>query len=340
MKRHWQRILTKMRPVDWLVLGALAVFGLVQTARYVAAATDKVPGSLVYQGRLTNGSGAALTVGNYDIKFEYFDAAQSGNLKCDWTSTNIAVAAGGHFRAEIGGANGSGSCTDIQSVIKDNGTLYLSISIKPSGGGSFETLAPRVKVGAVARAHHAQYAVSSNNGVAHGTIVAYGATTAPEGWLLCDGSAVSRATYATLFSAIGTSFGAGDGTSTFNLPDFRGRFLRGWANGQSIDPDRAGRTANNNGNSGDKIGSLQSTAIWGHNHVESGNGHRHGLSRGGNCGSGCVDGTIFQVGTTHTEYTTYSSIVLADPSATTFGTPVSSSESRPPNVNVNYVIKY
>ena len=52
-------------------------------------------------------------------------------------------------------------------------------------------------------------------------------STAPAGWLLCDGSAVSRTTYSTLFAAIGTIFGSGNGSSTFNLPDMRGRFALG-----------------------------------------------------------------------------------------------------------------
>lgn len=56
-----------------------------------------------------------------------------------------------------------------------------------------------------------------------GSIVPYGTTTAPTNWLVCDGSAVSRTTYANLFAVIGTSFGSGDGSTTFNLPDLRGR---------------------------------------------------------------------------------------------------------------------
>lgn len=54
-----------------------------------------------------------------------------------------------------------------------------------------------------------------------GSIQAYGGTTAPSGWLLCQGQAVSRTTYAELFKAIGTAFGAGDGSTTFNVPDLR-----------------------------------------------------------------------------------------------------------------------
>ncbi len=56
-----------------------------------------------------------------------------------------------------------------------------------------------------------------------GMVAPYAGSSAPSGWLLCDGSAVSRATYATLFGIISTSYGIGDGTTTFNLPDFRGR---------------------------------------------------------------------------------------------------------------------
>lgn len=63
-----------------------------------------------------------------------------------------------------------------------------------------------------------------------GYILPWPGTTAPEHTLICDGSAISRVTYAALFAVIGTTYGAGDGSTTFALPDFRGYFLRG-ANG-------------------------------------------------------------------------------------------------------------
>jgi len=56
-----------------------------------------------------------------------------------------------------------------------------------------------------------------------GTVVDFAGSSAPTGWLLCDGSAVSRTTYANLFSVIGTTYGAGDGSTTFNLPDCTGK---------------------------------------------------------------------------------------------------------------------
>ena len=62
-----------------------------------------------------------------------------------------------------------------------------------------------------------------------GVIFYFANTTVPTGWLSCDGSAISRTTYATLFAAIGTLYGTGNGTTTFNLPDLRGQFIRGWS---------------------------------------------------------------------------------------------------------------
>ncbi|PTW53570.1 microcystin-dependent protein [Breoghania corrubedonensis] len=75
-------------------------------------------------------------------------------------------------------------------------------------------------------------------GVAVGSIMAFGASEPPAGWLECNGAAVSRKTYAALFAAIGTVFGGGDAASTFNLPDLRGEFVRGWDHGRAVDADR------------------------------------------------------------------------------------------------------
>ena len=62
-----------------------------------------------------------------------------------------------------------------------------------------------------------------------GAILAYGAVTAPSGYVLCDGSAIDRTVYAALFAVLGTTYGAGDGSSTFNVPDMRQRFVLGKA---------------------------------------------------------------------------------------------------------------
>ena len=75
--------------------------------------------------------------------------------------------------------------------------------------------------------------------VPSGTVMYFAGRTAPAGWLKANGAAVSRTTYASLFEAIGTTYGAGDGRTTFNLPDLRGEFIRGWDDGRNVDRGRA-----------------------------------------------------------------------------------------------------
>jgi len=86
-----------------------------------------------------------------------------------------------------------------------------------------------------------------------GAITGFAMISAPTGWLIADGSAVSRTTYARLFSRIGTTWGSGDGVNTFNLPDARGVFIRGLDNGKGYDSGRG-------------IGTYQADAVQAHNH--------------------------------------------------------------------------
>lgn len=76
------------------------------------------------------------------------------------------------------------------------------------------------------------------NAVLVGAVSAFAMSSAPTGWLKCNGAAISRAVYADLFAKIGTTFGSGDGASTFNLPDLRGEFLRGFDDARGADPGR------------------------------------------------------------------------------------------------------
>jgi len=76
-----------------------------------------------------------------------------------------------------------------------------------------------------------------------GSVTMYAASSAPDGWLECDGSNVNRATFPNLFNAIGITFGSGDGSTTFGLPDLRGEFVRGWDNGRGVDSGRSFGTA-------------------------------------------------------------------------------------------------
>jgi microcystin-dependent protein len=93
-------------------------------------------------------------------------------------------------------------------------------------------------------------------GMPIGAIAAYGGAVAPPGWLKCDGAAVSRTTYAALFAAIGTIYGAGDNSTTFNLPDLRDQFVRGKSDARAI-------------------GSKQAASLASHTHTAQDPGHNH-----------------------------------------------------------------
>lgn len=67
-----------------------------------------------------------------------------------------------------------------------------------------------------------------------GIVMPFAGSVAPEGWLLCDGSAVSRSEYADLFTAIGTTYGVGDGSTTFNVPDLAGRVVIGVSDNHAL----------------------------------------------------------------------------------------------------------
>lgn len=100
--------------------------------------------------------------------------------------------------------------------------------------------------------------ISLSSGVDNsvGGISIFPYTALPAGYLECNGQAVSRTTYALLFAKIGTTYGAGNGSTTFNLPDLRGEFVRGWDNGRGID---AGRTI---GSSQAATAIAESIGIW------------------------------------------------------------------------------
>ncbi|EAV44953.1 putative tail fiber-related protein [Stappia aggregata IAM 12614] len=100
------------------------------------------------------------------------------------------------------------------------------------------------------------------NGVAPGCVAYYAMSTAPDGWLKANGAEISRTAYADLFAAIGTIFGVGDGNSTFNLPDLRGEFLRGWDDARGVDGARV-------------LGSSQSDQNASHTHTGSTSSDSH-----------------------------------------------------------------
>ena len=99
---------------------------------------------------------------------------------------------------------------------------------------------------------------NNDGGVPSGSVIYHAANTPPTGFIKANGAAVSRSTYSDLFTAIGTTFGTGDGSTTFNVPDLRGEFMRGWDDTRGIDGSRA-------------FGSAQVDQMEAHNHALRGN---------------------------------------------------------------------
>jgi len=116
-------------------------------------------------------------------------------------------------------------------------------------------------------------------GVPAGSVVAYGgpsgasadagAASLPTGWLLCDGAAVSRTTYASLFAAIGINFGGGDGITTFNLPDLRGRTVIAAGHGTGLTTRTLAQTV------GEEAHTLSASELPAHTHAVTDPGHSH-----------------------------------------------------------------
>lgn len=107
------------------------------------------------------------------------------------------------------------------------------------------------------------------NATPTGAVIPYAGSSAPEGWLLCYGQAVSRTTYAGLFAIIGTTYGAGDGSTTFNVPDLRGRVALGKDNmgGSSANRVTATEADNLGQGSGAETHTLAASEIPAHSHT-------------------------------------------------------------------------
>ena len=182
-------------------------------------AASPIGTAFTYQGRLIDTNKAAD--GLYDFQFKLFDANSAGNeLGIDVNLPEVNVI-DGYFTVEL----------DFGNVF-DGNERWLEIGVRPGDQNDpnvYVILSPRQKITPTPYSLYAKTAgnLGSDPVMPAGVILLYGGTSAPTGWLLCDGSAVSRTSYAALFAVIGTSFGIGDGSTTFNLPNFTNRFPYG-----------------------------------------------------------------------------------------------------------------
>ena len=324
-----------MKPQPRIATAAAAAFLLA-----LAATAQSVPGLINYQGRLTDQTGGPMPPGAYILQFRLWsDPIATASTNLLWgQQQNVTVRSNGAFNVILGAATASSipgaslAVTNILSAFAGP-SCYLGVTVAQGPGGVSTQpteILPRQQLLTVpyaVQAQQAQLAASLPANLAYalcpaGCILAFGGTNVPPGWLLCDGSAVSRSAYSNLLSAIGTAWGSGDGSTTFGLPDLRGMFLRGVTGSRTdpyADPDAASRTnATAGGNSGNLVGSVQMDTFQSHNHtttlrIEAAGGgpYPNFLRDGGSVGS------------------------INYPSTSTGG-----AETRPKNVYVNYIIKY
>jgi microcystin-dependent protein len=135
-------------------------------------------------------------------------------------------------------------------VIPNNGSGQANVlSAWLAGGGNIGPFVPPTPGGVVPP----------------GSLIWWSSPYTPSGYLFCDGQQVNRKQYGELFSAIGSTFGPGDGRTTFNLPDLRGKMIRGWGPVNSLDPNR-------------QFGSNQGSLLGAHRHNLTDPGHTHGVT--------------------------------------------------------------
>lgn len=212
-----------------------------------------------------------------------------------------------------------------------------------------------------------------------GLIAPYAGSSAPVGWLLCDGSAVSRTTYPSLFSALTSTYGAGDGSTTFNVPNLKGRTPIGTAAGYGDRTDTNGVLSGTGVITGGSTIAATSLGYWqgaetvelteaqsgivAHNHGISSGAHNHGvtIASNGNHSHGVGysvanyktgGNTMYQPNETGSTYNQMGSTAIATTGAatesTTSGISINdkSSESGTAHANImpglvlNFIIKY
>lgn len=156
----------------------------------------------------------------------------------------------------------------LDALTNPSGSNTLSSPSHASQHGNandaIEAIQAKVGVDNSAVATSLDYKVRVWNPV--GEVTMWATNTAPTGWLVCDGSAVSRTTYSGLFAVIGTVYGAGDGSTTFNLPNLKGRVVVG-RDSTDTDWDTLGETR------GSKTHTLTSAEMPSHTHIQDTHGH-------------------------------------------------------------------
>ena len=185
---------------------------------------------------------------------------------------------------------------------------------------------------------------AAQDSVPVGTIIAWAGEpeAIPVDWKLCDGSAVRRSKYQELFAAIGTAWGAPN-KNKFNLPDLRGRFIRGADEGSGRDPDAAGRSASKKNGNSDGVGSIQEDSLQNHSHEQGTHQHVQKIAQAAgyrSIPSTAGPASVVKAIDQNITYTMNATAVIKG--AKQYGTKSSlkkGEETRPANAAVNFIIK-
>lgn len=215
-----------------------------------------------YQAVARGTDGQVKAKENIEIQFSLLSHAQS--ITPAWQETQVATTDEfGIFSMTIGKGIKSGGVsarfTDVNFAVSE---FWLKVELKEKGSWQEISKSQLLSV---------PYAEVAGNAVPMptGSIMAFAGPRdkIPSGWLLCDGRQLSRTEYAALYAVIGTSWGHGNGTTSFTLPDLRGVFLRGVSDERWDDEANSRVAMHPGGNSGNNVGSFQGESLRSHDHT-------------------------------------------------------------------------
>lgn len=258
-------ILTDLQTTGSATKGANLI-GIEDDGGYTSETTQEGATQELYS-RITGASGKTWLEGVL-VMTDYLKKI-GGTMTGDIAFSSGAKISGLPASAANGQAVRHEQLTALSSTVSGITTTFM-----PKAGGTFTGsvnfgsfastgVATPTTSDAIASKGYVDTTLASFGGLPVGTIVDYGATSPPTGWLTCDGSAVSRTIYTSLFAVIGVSFGVGDGTTTFNVPDTRGRVTIGTGTGSGLTV----RALNDSG--GTETHVLALTEIPAHSHALS-----------------------------------------------------------------------
>ena len=186
-----------------------------------------------------NGAGLTIKTSSNPVEGSIFSVRSFGDLSRLWVGQTVTSSGNNEFYSGFTGERGQEyDSTKYNIKLSLNGTISAKLA-----SGEWLATEQEAKTGSITNKlmtpATTKQLFDSYNFVPSGAIMAFAMEIIPVGWLKCDGRAISRTTYASLFAAINTIYGQGNGTNTFNLPDYRGAFLRGKDDGRGLDPNRA-----------------------------------------------------------------------------------------------------